>query len=157
MQAWSLRHIWHSGVTLCFTARIYMYNIYYIYKITSLLMNANKISVNVHIYSLAVILSPQWKYYWNVDKNLLGFLCLVGVLCLCLRSCVRIFMLLFRISGNPWLNLVRVGRFFAGTWSNSVIEPLQNNDTQTTRKILTLPKVVLSQNFFTFQQRIYKL
>ena len=54
-------------------------------------MNANKISVNVSIYALALIPSPHWKYYCprDVDNNLLGFLCLVGVLCLCLRIAVK--------------------------------------------------------------------
>jgi hypothetical protein len=33
---------------------------------------------------------------------------------------------------------------------------LQNNDTQTAHKILTLFKQVLSQNYFTFQQTIYQ-
>jgi hypothetical protein len=33
---------------------------------------------------------------------------------------------------------------------------LQNNDTQITHQILSLLKVVLSQNYFTFQQRIYQ-
>ena len=62
-----------------------------------------------------------------------------------------------RILGNPLLYLVRVGRFFAGTWIISMIELLQNNDTQIAQQFLTLLKEVLSQNFFTFQQRIYKL
>ena len=50
--------------------------------------------------------------------------CLVCVLCFCLRSFVRIFLLLCRISGNPWRYLVRVDRFSAGTWCSSMIEPL---------------------------------
>jgi len=33
---------------------------------------------------------------------------------------------------------------------------LQNNDTQIAQQILTLLKEVLSQNYFTFQQRIYQ-
>ena len=33
---------------------------------------------------------------------------------------------------------------------------LQNNDTQKAEQILTLLKEVLSQNYFTFQQRIYQ-
>jgi hypothetical protein len=33
---------------------------------------------------------------------------------------------------------------------------LQNNDTQIAEQILTLLKDVLSQNYFTFQQRIYQ-
>jgi hypothetical protein len=33
---------------------------------------------------------------------------------------------------------------------------LQNNDTQIAEQILTLLKVVLSQNYCTFQQRIYQ-
>jgi hypothetical protein len=33
---------------------------------------------------------------------------------------------------------------------------IQNNDTQIAQQILTLLKKVLSQNYFTFQQRIYK-
>jgi hypothetical protein len=33
---------------------------------------------------------------------------------------------------------------------------LKSNDTQTTQQIITLMKLVLSQNYFTFQNKVYQ-
>jgi len=35
--------------------------------------------------------------------------------------------------------------------------PLKNNDTQTTQQIIILMRIVLSQNYFTFRNKIYQL
>jgi len=43
-----------------------------------------------------------------------------------------------------------------GTLNIIKIKLQQNNDTQTTHQILAPLKVILSQNYFTFQQKIYQ-
>ena len=42
------------------------------------------------------------------------------------------------------------------TFNYHKIKTIDNNDTQTTQQILTLLKVFLSQNYFTFQHKIYQ-